>query len=89
MSNFLSIVRIRTIKSPNKMKKFLDDEIQEILKYKWIRSEEACYDMGEQAIIEWIQLYAAEFRKEWEDKYGSIIDERECSPSSSGSYSNT
>lgn len=60
------------------------DEIREIKKYKSIRNEQEHYDLGDDAVIEWIRKYAANFRKQWEEKYGSIIDERKYCPNSSG-----
>lgn len=62
----------------------MHDELEEINRYKWIRSEQEHHDLGDEAVIEWIRKYAAEFRKQWEEKYGSIVDERECNPIGSG-----
>lgn len=52
--------------------KFMRDEVEEIEKYKWIRSEEEGRDMGEEACEEWVHRYAEKYRKEWEDKNGKI-----------------
>ena len=43
-------------------------QIKEILKHKWIESEKAGRDLGNQAVFEWIQKYAADFRAYWEKK---------------------
>ncbi len=43
-------------------------QIQEILKHKWIESEKAGKDLGNQAILDWIHKYAANFRDYWEKK---------------------
>jgi hypothetical protein len=43
-------------------------QIQEILKHKWIESEKAGKDLGNQAIFDWIRKYAADFRQYWEQK---------------------
>lgn len=45
--------------------KFMEAQIKEIEKYKWLESEKACKDMGNQACIEWIEKFA----KEFSDKY--------------------
>jgi len=47
-------------------KKYLEEEREEILKYKWIRSEEEGRDMGQEAVTEWIDKYAEEHRKSHE-----------------------
>lgn len=51
-----------------KMKKFMNSQIDEIQKHKWIESEKANQDLGEEAIKDWIIKYAKQFRKEWEEK---------------------
>lgn len=48
------------------------DEIEEIEKYKWIRSEQEGYDVGEIACEEWVNQFAAKYRQEWERKNGKI-----------------
>jgi hypothetical protein len=45
-------------------------QIKEILKHKWIESEKAGIDLGDQAVIEWIEKYAADFRTHWEKALG-------------------
>jgi len=47
-------------------KKYLEEEREEILKYKWIRSEEEGRDMGEEAISEWIEKFAEKYRRSHE-----------------------
>lgn len=46
-------------------KKYLIDQKKEMEKYKWITSEKAKKNLGEQAIIEWVKKYAKKFRKKW------------------------
>ena len=36
---------------------------QEILRHKWIESEKAGRDLGQEAVLDWIRRYAALFRK--------------------------
>lgn len=48
------------------LKKYNFEQIKEILKYKWIESEKANRDIGEnEAAIEWIEKYSAAFREHW------------------------
>ena len=49
-----------------KHKKFMLEQIHEIEIYKWLRSEQENKDIGDIAVIEWIEEHAANFRKEWE-----------------------
>ena len=43
-------------------------EEQEVEIHKWIESEKANRDLGEEAIKDWIIKHAAEFRKKWEEE---------------------
>ncbi len=49
---------------------YMKAQVEEIQKYKWIESEKACCDLGDQAVENWIKKYAEVFRTQWEDKYG-------------------
>jgi len=64
-----------TVKKNKKLKAFLDDELKEMEKYKWIKSEEARKDLGEICCLEWIKKYAKEFREDWENINGKVKDE--------------
>lgn len=46
-------------------KKYIERQKDEILKYKWIRSEEEGKDVGNQIAHEWISKYAKHFRNVW------------------------
>jgi hypothetical protein len=46
-------------------KQFMQDQIHEIEKYKWIVSEQIGYDLGQIAVREWIRVYAKDFRAKW------------------------
>lgn len=50
----------------------MEDEIKEIEKYKWIRSEQEHHDLGQDAVFEWISKYAAKFREYWELEHGAL-----------------
>lgn len=49
----------------------LHKELEEILKHKWIESEKVGYDLGDQAVWDWVQKYAHEFREYWQKKNSS------------------
>ena len=50
-------------------------QIGEILKHKWIKSEEHGRDLGEEAVKDWIDNHAAAFREYWERKCRGLNDE--------------
>lgn len=45
---------------------YTNAQLDEIRKHKWIESERAGRDLGQECCLEWIRLYAADFRKWWE-----------------------
>lgn len=53
-------------------KKFLEDEIEEMKKDRWIESEKAQKDLGEDIYLLWIEKWAKQFRIAWEKKYGPV-----------------
>lgn len=61
----------------NRTKDFLKDECAEIERYKWIKSQKAKKDLGNNCCLEWIEKYAKEYREQWEEKNGKIIEEIE------------
>lgn len=52
-----------------KLKQYMDDQIKEIELYKWLESEKANRDLGEEAVKDWIEKHAAEFRESWEKEH--------------------
>ncbi len=42
----------------------------EINRHKWIRSEQERRDVGHEAVLEWIQKYAATWRQWYEEEHG-------------------
>lgn len=44
-------------------------QLEEIRKHKWIESEKAGHDLGQECCLEWIKLYAAKFRSWWESTH--------------------
>ena len=60
-----------------KLKQYMADQIKEIELYKWLESEKANRDLGEEAVKDWIEKHAAEFRERWEKANGKL-EEDEC-----------
>lgn len=52
-----------------KLKQFMADQIKEIEIHKWLESEKAHRDLGEEAVKDWIEKHAAEFRECWEKEH--------------------
>jgi|APSaa5957512576_1039674.scaffolds.fasta_scaffold185294_1 hypothetical protein len=50
-------------------------QIEEILKHKWIKSEECGRDLGDEAVKDWVVRHAAAFREYWERKCKELNDE--------------
>jgi len=48
----------------------LVEQLRHMECYKWIRSEESGYDIGETALLDWVDRYAASFR-DWVDSMPS------------------
>lgn len=46
----------------------MDDQVEEIKKYKQLKEGEAGKDLGDQPIYEWIESQSEEFRKKWEER---------------------
>lgn len=50
------------------LKAYLEKQIEEIMRYKWIRSEQLGHDIGaERAAREWIDMFAENFARHWRD----------------------
>lgn len=54
------------------MEIYLREQISEISRYKWIESEKAGRDLGNEAILNWINCFANSFRKNWEQRLTRI-----------------
>lgn len=60
--------RLRMMKpfTHDQLKYYLEAQLTEIQKYKWIESERQHHDIGfDRAAFEWIRLYGDDFRREW------------------------
>ncbi|WDE96157.1 hypothetical protein PQO03_10570 [Lentisphaera profundi] len=42
---------------------FIDHQVVEMQKHKWLESEKAGADLGEQALLEWVDKYYDKFSK--------------------------
>jgi len=40
-------------------------QMNEIDRFKWLESEKAGYDLGAEAVLRWVVLYAKKFREEF------------------------
>jgi len=52
----------------NEFKDFLAAQRREILQHKYIESEKAGKDLGNDAVADWIDKYGQSFRDKWECK---------------------
>lgn len=57
------------------MKKICENQLHEIEKFKWIKGQEIRYDPGEEAAKEWIEKYAAQYRKEYEETFNLYVEQ--------------
>lgn len=51
---------------------FMKAQLHEIDVHKWIMGEHLGRDPGDEAVRDWIDKYAANFRKEWEEAHKEI-----------------
>ena len=49
----------------NGIVEYASGQIEEIKKYKWIESEKVGYDLGSNAVVDWISKYARSYRDYW------------------------
>jgi hypothetical protein len=45
-------------------KEFINKQIQEMDRHKWLESEKAGYDRGEEALLEWAEKHSKTFTTE-------------------------
>ena len=55
------------------LKKFLINQKIEMEKFKWIKSQEAGKDLGEEAVRQWVKEYACQYRKEYNTIYNELV----------------
>lgn len=56
------------------MKTFCKRQVEEALRYKWIQSQKVGRDLGDAAIHEWVKKFAAQFRKDYNQTYISMVE---------------
>ena len=55
-------------------KTLFKNQAEEAKKYKWIKSQEAGRDLGERAVIDWVNKYAAKYRQEYNECFRKMVD---------------
>jgi hypothetical protein len=50
-----------------RLQRELADQAKEIMKHKWIESEKAGTDLGNSAVLDWVQKHAGEWRR-WRER---------------------
>ena len=48
-----------------------DLQIQEMERYKWIESEKAGRDLGEECLLDWIKRHGASFRRQLTESHNN------------------
>lgn len=66
---------ITVILTQEQFSEFLHDEVEEIKKHKWIESEKAQRDLGNDACFDWIDHFVDDFKKDWIKDHFGIIEE--------------
>lgn len=51
---------------------YLALEREEMLRHKWIESEKAGFDLGQKALVDWIENHAARFHRAMRERYGPV-----------------
>jgi len=64
--NYIKYLENKIIKNDEiNFKRFMRLQIDEIEKYKWCKSEEAGYDLGNACCQEWVEKFAKSFAKKY------------------------
>ncbi len=58
----------------------LQMELEEMLRHKWIESEKAGHDLGQDAMIQWAYTYDEIFHEYVKSRYGEPTDVPVCCP---------
>jgi hypothetical protein len=59
--------------TPEEMKEFMNGQIEEMLKHKWIESEKAGYDLGEEANKDYLKNHASAYREGWNKNHPDSV----------------
>jgi len=57
------------------LKKYLENQVNEMMKYKWIKGTKMGRDPGKEAITEWVQTFAKGYREEYNETLKQTIKE--------------
>jgi len=49
-------------------------QMEEINRHKWIESQKVGYDLGDNAVYDWVDRYAAQFRRHIQETMGEQIE---------------
>lgn len=55
------------------LKKYLENQLHDMLVFKWIESQKAGRDLGEESIRDWIKQYAQKYRDEYNKELNRVI----------------
>jgi transcription termination factor NusB len=55
------------------MKKICRNQVKQAKNYERMQSEIVGYDIGEDAIVEWVNLYAKQYREEYKEVYEELV----------------
>ena len=58
---------------PSNLKSYLENQMIEMLKYKWIKGVHLGKDPGESACKEWIEKHAANYRKDFDKFFDEVV----------------
>lgn len=59
---------------PTNLKTYLENQMLEMLKHKWIKGVHLGKDPGESACREWIEKYACDYRKDFDKFFNEVVD---------------
>lgn len=55
-------------------KKICLNQVEEMKRHRWIESQKAGHDVGEDAFADWVRNYASDYRSEYEETYEEMIE---------------
>lgn len=61
------------MKKPSNLKTYLENQMLEMLKHKWIKGVHLGKDPGNEACEEWIEKYAENYRKEFNSFFDEVV----------------
>jgi hypothetical protein len=74
--------------NPEAFKRYLELQMEHMMRHKFFLSEAAGEDLGEKALEDFVKKYSKQFREEWEsgkwciDKNGACLKDQETSANS-------